>query len=192
MAAIIIVLAIVALLAVAAAVWFFMQQRRSQALRERFGPEYDHVLQEKGKAGAAERELRAREERVEKFHIEPLPDAERSNFLEQWRRTQARFVDDPSAAIGEADVLIGEVMRRRGYPVADFEARAADLSVEHADVVSEYRAGHAIAEANARGNASTEDLRQAMVHYRTLFETLVGDGAAVADRTEPAAVARRA
>jgi hypothetical protein len=168
---IVIALAVVAVIAVAA--WMLTSRRRSEQLRNDFGPEYDRTLNAYGDRGRAERELAARQERVEKLNIHPLDPAERTRFVEQWRSTQARFVDDPSAAIREADQLIGDVMRTRGYPVGDFEARAADISVDHPDVVSNYRAAHALAIANDQGKASTEDLRQAMVHYRALFEDLL-------------------
>jgi len=173
MLALIIILAVVALLAIGAAIWFFTQQRRTATLREHFGPEYDRAVQESGGRRRAEEELAGRQERVAQLHIRSLPAADRSRFADTWRSTQARFVDDPPGAIGDADRVIAEVMQARGYPVGDFEARAADLSVEHPQVVSNYRAAHRLAELNARGQASTEDLRQAMVHYRSLFEELL-------------------
>jgi hypothetical protein len=117
--------------------------------------------------------LAARQERVQQLHLRPLPADEQRRYAEAWRRTQARFVDDPAGAINEADTLIGRVMQARGYPVGDFEARAADLSVDHPQVVRNYRAAHQLAQASGRGQASTEDLRQALVHYRALFEELL-------------------
>lgn len=177
MVALVVVLAVVVLLAVGAAIWLFLQQRHSAELRDHFGPEYEHALRQSGDRRQAERELEARKERVEQLHLKPLDPEDRTRYADAWRATQAHFVDDPAAAIGEADRLIGEVMQHRGYPAGDFEARAADLSVEYPEVVSNYRAAHRLAEANERGQATTEDLRQAMVHYRALFAELV-DGLA--------------
>jgi hypothetical protein len=124
---------------------------------------------------AAEEELRERTKRREKLSISSLSAEERAVFSSRWDATQARFVDQPATAVDEADRLIADVMRARGYPVETFEQQAADVSVDHPDVVAEYRAGHAIAEANGRQQASTEDLRQAMVHYRALFDSLVAE-----------------
>jgi hypothetical protein len=173
MVVLVVVLIIVAMVAVAAAAWFFSRQRRSTALREQFGPEYDRAVRTSGDRRQAEQELAARQERVRQLHIRPLPAEEQARYADAWRTTQGRFVDDPPGAIGEADNLIGQVMQARGYPVGDFEARAADLSVDHPKVVSNYRAAHRLAQASAAGQASTEDLRQAFVHYRALFEELV-------------------
>jgi hypothetical protein len=168
----IIILALVVIVIVGAVAWAMMQ-RRSQELRKRFGPEYDRVISERGDARQAESELAARQKRVDKFDIHPLDPAQRDRFIEAWRSTQARFVDAPAGAIKEADRLVAEVMQARGYPVGDFEQRAADVSVDHPVVVENYRAAHTIAAANERGQASTEDLRQAIVHYRALFEDLL-------------------
>ena len=173
MIALVLVLVVVALLAIAAAFWFFLQQRRTTALREQFGPEYDRSLQATGDRRRAEQELATRQERVAQLHLRALAPADQARFAGAWRSTQSHFVDDPSAAISDADRLIGELMQARGYPVGDFEARAADLSVQYPDVVSNYRAAHRLAEANARGEATTEGLRQALVHYRSLFEELL-------------------
>jgi len=173
MTALLIVLAVVALVAIAAAAWFFMQKRRTEQLREGFGPEYERAVRETGDRTKAERELEARRERVEALRIRPLSAEQQQRFAGAWRQTQARFVDDPGGAVGEADNLIGEVMQARGYPVGDFEQRAADISVDHPEVVTNYRAAHRIAGAQERGEAGTEDLRQAMVHYRALFEELL-------------------
>jgi hypothetical protein len=168
----IIILAVVVVLVVGAGAWAMMQ-RRSQELRERFGPEYDRVLSERGDARQAESELAARQKRVDKLEIHPIEPEQREHFIEAWRSTQARFVDAPPQAIKDADRLVSEVMQARGYPVGDFEQRAADVSVDHPIVVENYRAARAIALANERGQASTEDLRQAIVHYRALFEDLL-------------------
>ena len=160
-------LAIVAIVAV-------MSQRRRQKLREHFGPEYDRVVSEEGDAARADRVLAEREHRVKKLDIRPLPDSAREQFVERWRKVQGLFVDDPRAAVAQADALIGEAMEARGYPVSDFEQRAADVSVEHPSVVMDYRTAHDIAQ---RREADTEDLRSAMVHYRSLFAELVSGGA---------------
>jgi hypothetical protein len=167
----IIAAAVVAVVAIAA--WVVMQKWRSNALRKRFGPEYDRVVDKKGDLRRAEAELAAREKRVEGYPLRPLAPEERQRFAEAWRATQARFVDEPSAAIREADRLVTEVMEARGYPVGRFEQQAADVSVDHPHVVSNYRAARAIAQANQDGRATTENLREAMVHYRALFEDLL-------------------
>ena len=166
-----IVVAVVAVLAVAG--WWFYQRRQSEHLRSRFGAEYEHEVEEKGSRRKAEAELADREKRVKKLDIRPLEPAARRGFVERWKEVQARFVDSPPGAVGEADDLLGEVMRTRGYPVSDFEHRAGDISVDHPDVVKHYRAGHDIAVRHERGEASTEELRQAMIHYRALFDELV-------------------
>ena len=168
-----IVIVVVVLVAVAAAVWFVVRARRTQALKERFGPEYDRVTSGASNAREAEAELREREQRRSEFDIRPLDPDARERYREQWEAVQARFVDDPAGAVSEADVLIQSVMRDRGYPVEDFDTRSADLSVDHPDVVENYRAAHGIATAHARGNAGTEELRQAVKHYRSLFEELL-------------------
>jgi len=163
----------VAAVAVVALVWFMLIRRRSEELRQRFGPEYDHTLHTEGNARRAERELEARAKRVEALHIRPLSPEDAARFDRGWRAVQTRFVDDPKGAVAEADRLVGEVMSERGYPVGDFEQRVADVSVDHPDVVMNYRAAREIALLHSRGQASTEDLRQAMVHYRALFRDLL-------------------
>jgi hypothetical protein len=168
--AILVVIVLLALLA-----FFAGRQRRSRKLQETFGPEYDRTVTETGDRRAAEAELQERTERREQFDIVPLEPEARARYVEAWRHTQAQFVDEPAEATREADRLITSVMRDRGYPVDDFEQRAADLSVDHPQVVDDYRAAHAIAAANDRSEASTEDLRQALVHYRSLFEDLLED-----------------
>jgi hypothetical protein len=168
--AILVVIVLLALLA-----FFAGRQRRSRKLQETFGPEYDRTVTETGDRRAAEAELQERTERREQFDIVPLEAEARARYVEAWRHTQAQFVDEPAEATREADRLITSVMRDRGYPVDDFEQRAADLSVDHPQVVDDYRAAHAIAAANDRSEASTEDLRQALVHYRSLFEDLLED-----------------
>jgi hypothetical protein len=170
-----IVLLIAAVIVVAAPIaWTAMQRRRTQHLAEQYGPEYQRTLEGSADRREAERELQAREERVRRLDIVALSAAARDDYAGRWRVTQADFVDDPSGAISQADGLVQEVMRARGYPMADFEQQAADISVDHPHVVSEYRAGHEIAERAAADGADTEELRQAMVHYRALFEDLLG------------------
>jgi hypothetical protein len=154
--------------------WLLLERRRTGQLRSRFGPEYDRTVDQEGDRRAAEAELEARQRRVESLRIRPLGPDEAERFTTQWRQVQARFVDDPKGAIGDADDLIGGVMEARGYPVGDFEQRAADVSVDHPAVVEHYRAAHDIATRSGRGPADTEALRQAMVHYRALFDDLVG------------------
>ncbi|MFP5329523.1 MAG: hypothetical protein ACLGHC_05235 [Alphaproteobacteria bacterium] len=169
----VIAVAIVAVIAIAAFMW--SRRRRTEHLRERFGQEYDHAIEEKGDRTKAEAELAEREKRVEKLEIRPLQPAARQGFIDRWKEVQARFVDDPPRAVAFADEVIAEVMSTRGYPVEDFERRAGDISVNHPRVVEHYRAGHDIAVRHARGQASTEDLRQAMIHYRELFDALVAE-----------------
>jgi len=163
---------IVAAIAGAALVWY-LQKQRSLHLRERFGPEYERARTEIGDPRRTEAVLSAREKRVEKLHIHPLSAEEATRFGEVWRHVQSLFVDDPQGAIREADELVNQVMTARGYPMADFTQRQADISVDHPVVVEHYRAARAIAERNQTGAANTEDLRQAIIHYRALFEDLL-------------------
>jgi hypothetical protein len=168
-----IVVVAVAVLAALAVAWMVMQQRRRAHLKDRFGPEYDQALRQHSDARAAERELLQRERRVAGLDIKPLTRDDAARLTEAWRRIQARFVDDPKGAVVDADRLVDEVMRTRGYPVADFEQRAADISVDHPRVVSNYRSARIIAGRNVRGETNTEELRQALVHYRELFADLL-------------------
>jgi hypothetical protein len=169
----VIVLVVALIAVVGVAVWLYLQKRRTEELRTSFGPEYDRAVREQDDKGKAEHVLEERRERVEQLQIRPLPNADRERFAERWRSVQARFVDDPNGATSEADRLVGEVMQARGYPVGDFEQRVADVSVNHPRVVEHYRAAHGIALRHERGEAETEDLRQAMVDYRALFEDLL-------------------
>jgi len=157
------------------------RRRHSAHLRDQFGPEYDRTVHEKGSRRRAERELSARDHRVKQLSIRPLAPSERSRYTELWHAQQARFVDNPEAAVTDADHLVEEVMRVRGYPVGEFEQNAADISVDHPQVVEEYRAGHDIAVRHRDGRASTEDLRHAMLHYRRLFEDLLREGPALSE-----------
>jgi hypothetical protein len=174
------------------AIIVFVQRRRSEKLRSRFGPEYERSIAESGDRRRAEAQLEKRAERVEKFHLRPLTTDDRSRFTQQWDRVQAHFVDAPAGAVAEADQLLGDIMATCGYPMGDFEQRAADISVDHPVVVQNYRAAHDIALRQAKGQATTEDLRRSMIHYRALFEDLVYDrkeavkerGPVVADRRE--------
>jgi LPXTG-motif cell wall-anchored protein len=170
---------IVAGVLVIAAAWWFVRRRRRRAIRERFGPEYERTLEAVGSATRADALLADRARRVARLDIRPLAPADRDRMLEAWRRVQALFVDDPPRAVTEADQLIGDAMRTRGYPVEDdFDRRAEDLSVHHPVVVQHYRAGRELMVRHRRGLAGTEDLRQAMVHIRALFEELVAGAAA--------------
>jgi hypothetical protein len=150
-------------------------RRRSARLRSHFGPEYARVVDGAGGRRKAEAELRERARRVSRFDIRPLSMAERDRFAGQWTAVQAEFVDEPKTALARADDLITDVMKARGYPMEAFERRSADLSVDHPSVVQNYRAGRDIALRHQRGEASTEDLRQAMIHYRALFDELVAE-----------------
>jgi hypothetical protein len=167
------ILIVVAILAICAAVWMYIQKRRTQGLRSKFGPEYDKAIDSHKDRTHAESDLEKRERRVAKFNIRSLRDEERIKYAEDWRTEQSLFVDDPRTAVKHADVLVQDVMKRRGYPISDFEQNAADLSVDHPLVVENYRAAHEIAVRDARGQSTTEDLRKAMVSYRALFEDLL-------------------
>jgi hypothetical protein len=168
-----IVVAIIVVLALAVVVLLALKRKRSERLREQFGPEYQNTVRKYGSVTRAESELEARRHRVRRLEIVPLRADEAARFADAWRTTQARFVDDPRRAIADGDRLVQELMGARGYPVGDFEQRVADISVDHPRVVEHYRAAHAIAGASGDGRTSTEELRQAMVHYRALFEDLL-------------------
>ena len=169
-----VVTVVVALVVVGAILaWVFIPRQRTKKLREQFGPEYDYMVNETEDRNEAETKLVERQERVKSFDIRPLSPQAYDRFSQAWQVTQAHFVDEPSQAVDEADQLVREVMEARGYPMANFEQRAADVSVHHPAVVTNYRAARKIAQKNERGEADTEDLRQAMVHYRALFEDLL-------------------
>lgn len=174
---ILIAIAAIAVVAIVIAVIAYSRQqaRRRRNLRERFGPEYDRLLAATGSASAAERELEARERRAAHFTIRPLSQEEQARFVTRWQQVQAEFVDNPKDSLSHADELLADVMNARGYPVQDFEQRSADLSVDHPIVVQHYHAAHGIALRHRKGETTTEDLRQAMIHYRALFEELVSD-----------------
>jgi hypothetical protein len=168
-----VVIAVAAVVLLALVAWLASTRRRTGRLQERFGPEYDRTVETAESKRKAEAELAAREERREKLQLRPISSAARERYLETWQTVQAQFVDDPRSAVASADSLIQSVMADRGYPVEDFEQRAADVSVDHPDVVENYRQGHRLAQSSADGGSSTEDLRQAMRHYRALFDELV-------------------
>lgn len=167
-AILVIVAVVVVLLAVGA---LFLSRRR--ALRARFGPEYDRVVSEHEGRSAGERELRERERRHRELDLRPLDPSSRQRYVAAWEEIQVRFVDVPDRAVGRANALVTELMAERGYPTGEFDQQVADLSVEHADLLGHYRDAHAIHEANERGEATTEQLRQALVHYRALFADLL-------------------
>jgi len=170
--AIVALVAIIAVVVVGLVIWSIYRRRRTQTLKQQFGPEYQQAVESYG-SRKAERELEARQKRVKTFDLRPLTPEQQQRFGASWKDVQARFVDNPSAAVNEADALVKEVMQARGYPMVDFEQRSADISVDHPHVVSHYRAARDIALANRQGRTSTEDLRQALVHYRALFDELL-------------------
>ena len=168
-----ILIALAVIVVIALAVWMVMRKRRSDHLAHRFGPEYDRTVQEMGSRDKAEAELLARKKRVDDLEIVPLSPADAQRFNNEWRGLQARFVDDPRGVLAEADLLVRELMQKRGYPMGDFERRAADISVHHAGVVDQYRAAHELTERDRRGEVDTEGMRQAVIHYRALFAELL-------------------
>ena len=170
----IIIVAVVALIVLGAVAMWMQQKKRSQ-LQERFGSEYDRTVSERDDRRAAEKELADRERKRERLDIVPLSPEAQKKYSASWQEVQGRFVDDPSNAVTEADRLVTDVMRDRGYPIEDFEQRADDISVDHPDVVQNYRAAHAVyvKASDGNGGASTEDLRQGLVHYRALFNELL-------------------
>jgi len=170
-----IAVAVAVILIVAVLAWLYVRKRRSRTadLRQKFGTEYERTVREQGSERKAEAKLGDREKRVEKLKVRDLDPTERERFVKQWESVQSRFVDSPKGAVREADDLVSSLMKTRGYPVSDFEQRAADISVDHPRVVENYRSAHEIALRVGKNEASTEDLRTAMIHYRSLFEELV-------------------
>ena len=169
----IIVIVIAVVLVLAAVAYSGTRRRRSEQLQERFGTEYEHVVTDTGSRRDAEQELAGREKRRSTLDIRPLDRDARDAYVASWEDVQAGFVDSPSDAIGQADRLVHQVMRDRGYPMDDFDQRSADISVDHPEVVADYRAAHDISQRNDTGEATTEDLRLAMVHFRSLFDDLL-------------------
>ena len=183
-----IVLAIVVVVAlIALTAWLLYSKRQSHRLEQRFGPEYARAVDEMGSRTKAETELKTREKRVEKLHIVPLTPPEAARFDQAWKALQASFIDNPKGVVAQADQLVRELLLKRGYPMGDFERRAADISVDHPAVVDNYRAAQAIAARDLRGETNTEDLRKAVVHYRALFDELLE----VSEPTREAMPARR-
>jgi hypothetical protein len=167
------VIVVLVLLVVAAGAWFYGRQRRRGELQATFGQEYPRAVDQAGSRREAEKELLDRKERHARLDIRPLDRERREQYAAEWTAVQAKFVDAPERAVNEADTLVERVMDERGYPIGDFERRTADLSVEHADVLDHYRAAHDIRRRSGENAATTEQLREAMVHYRLLFESLL-------------------
>ena len=168
-----IVLAVIVLAAIAYAVW---QRRRSAALRERYGPEYDHTVREKGRRRVAEAELRQREKEHQRLDLKPLPPDALERYRTEWASVQAQFVDDPEQAVRRADQIASSIMADRGYPTHNFEEGAAQVSVDHPEVVQRYREAHRFAIDEQQGQATTEELRRAVTAYRSLVDVLLEDG----------------
>ena len=168
-----IVIAVVAVIVVLGVVWSALRTRRTSDLQDTFGQEYDRTVDEAGGRRSAERELRDRQKQHDELDIKPLSPEARERYARRWQSTQARFVDDPKGAVAEADQLVQEVMKERGYPTKDFDRRVADISVEHPDLVEKYRTADGIARASEHGEASTEDMRHSVRHYRALFAELL-------------------
>jgi FtsZ-interacting cell division protein ZipA len=168
-----IVIAAIVVIVVLAVLWSALRAKRSGALKDTFGREYDRTVEQAGDRRAAERELRERQKQHDELELKPLSAESRDRYVRRWQSTQTRFVDDPKGAVAEADTLVQEVMQERGYPTDDFERRVADISVDHPELVEKYRTAHGIAQASERNEASTEDLRHSVRHYRALFAELL-------------------
>lgn len=177
--------AVVLVLIVVIAVFAYINNRRktTAGLRKRFGSEYDRAVHEHGSETKAEARLADRQLRVEKLKIRDLTPAERERFLADWQTVQSRFVDHPKGAVTEADELVSSLLQARGYPISDFDQRAADISVDHPRLMESYRSAHAIAVRPGKVDATTEELRTAMIHYRTIFDELVHVQTSVAQRS---------
>jgi FtsZ-interacting cell division protein ZipA len=171
-----IVIAVVAVVAVVAVLWSATRRRRTHTLKETFGREYDRTVEQAGGQRDAERELLERQKRHDELDLKPLSPESRERYVRRWEAAQTRFVDDPKGAVAEADTLVQEVMQERGYPTNDFERRVDDISVDHPELVEKYRTAHGIAQASERNEASTEDLRHSVRHYRALFSELLEVG----------------
>jgi hypothetical protein len=168
----IVAVAVVAIV-IGIAAWAYLSRQRRVQLKERFGPEYERTVQSAGSPAEAEAILQKRADRVDRFKLRPLTREQADSFAQQWRRVQSRFVEDPDAAVGEADSLVTQVMTARGYPLEDFDKRAEDVSVDHPHVVENYRTARTLIARRSRGEAGTEELRQAVVNYRALFDDLL-------------------
>jgi len=168
-----IVIAAAAVIVLLAILWSATRAKRTRALQDTFGGEYDRTVEQTGDRRAAERELRGRQKQHDALDLRPLSPQSRDRYVRRWQSTQTRFVDDPKGAVAEADMLVQEVMQERGYPTKDFDRRVADISVEHPELVEKYRTADGIARASERGEASTEDLRHSVRHYRALFAELL-------------------
>jgi hypothetical protein len=179
-----VVIAVAVLVALAVVPWVLARRRRTQQLRSRFGPEYERTLKETDSKRRGESELESRRARREALDIRALTPAAAERYTASWQVVQGRFLDEPPQALSEADRLVVRLMRERGYQMDDFEQRSADLSVDHPNVVENYRAAHGISLASEHGKASTEDLRQGMMHYRGIFEELL-ETSTDASRTDP-------
>jgi hypothetical protein len=184
MSTITVVTVVIAIVAVAAVAWLLVRERNRKALRSRFGPEYDRLVRDSGSSATAEAELERREKRVKKFFIRGLTREERDRYVQAWIRQQSHFIDEPAKSVTEADSLITGVMATRGYPMTDFDTKAADLSVDHPQLVGNYREAHRIAQRSESPETTTEDLRRAMVCYRALFEDLVGKRVVTSEHEE--------
>ena len=173
-----IVIAVVAVIVVLAIVWSALRMKRTRALQDTFGREYDRTVDQAGDRRSAEKELLQRQKQHDELDIRPLSPESRDRYVRRWQSTQSRFVDDPRGAVAEADTLVQEVMQERGYPTKDFERRVADISVDHPGLVEKYRTADGVARASERGEASTEDMRHSVRHYRALLSELLdtGDG----------------
>lgn len=190
----VLVIVAVVLVALVATRW-----ARRRSLQKKFGPEYDRVVAAQDDRAAAERELRERERRHAELELRPLSAQDRARYSAAWEEVQVRFVDDPSGAVGTADELVTRLVAERGYPTGNYDEQVAHLSVEHAKTLGHYRDAHEISQRNARGEATTEELRQALVHFRALFADLLGEnpvrdtgaGADLTDRPRPDAATNR-
>jgi len=171
-----IVIAAVVVVVVLAIIWSATRARRSRALQDTFGREYDRTVDNAGDRRTAERELLERQKRHDELELKPLSPEARDGYVRRWQSTQTRFVDDPKGAVAEADALVQDVMKERGYPTDDFDRRVSDISVDHPDLVEKYRTAHGIAQKSDRGEASTEDMRHSVRHYRALFAVLLDTG----------------
>lgn len=171
-----IVIAAVVVIVILVIVWNAMRAKRSRGLQDTFGREYDRTVDQTGDRRAAERELRDRQKQHEQLDIRPLSPESHDRYVRQWQSTQTRFVDDPKGAVAEADQLVQQVMQERGYPTKDFDRRVADISIDHPNLVEKYRTADGIARASERGEASTEDMRHSVRHYRALFSELLDTG----------------